>query len=197
MTHNKYKKLNSLACYRLLVMSYKSREAFTLMELLVATSLFIIIATITTGAFVQSLRTERTIVVFTTALNNVTQSIEQMSREIRTGSDFSNSDADNLNFINYKGHPVSYRLLSAAKVIGRCEGSLCINALDSQYQPITSDKIKIDTMKFYYLGTGETGSITNPADNLPPRITITIAVEGIQGAVINLQTSVSPYAIGS
>lgn len=166
----------------------KDSGGFTLMELLVASSLFIIIASIASGAFVQALKTQRNVAAFTAAENNVTQAIEQMAREIRTGSDFSESTVSQLNFTNYKNERVSYRLAPDG-TIGRCAGLFCLESTSS-FTPITSDKVEIKNLKFFYQGIGE-------PDNLPPRITISISVEGVKDALVNLQTSVSPYNQGT
>ncbi len=62
---------------------------FTIVELLVAMSIFIVLTTIATGAFIQALRSERRLLALMSVTNNVSLVLEQMTREIRTGYLFS------------------------------------------------------------------------------------------------------------
>jgi len=60
-------------------------SGFTIVELLVAMSIFVILITIAVGAFIQALRSERRLVALMTVSNNASLVLEQMAREIRTG----------------------------------------------------------------------------------------------------------------
>ena len=85
-------------------MKYFSRfkihnKAFTLVELLVAMSLFLILIGIATSGFIRVLRTQRAIVELMTINDNAVLTLEQMAREIRTGYHFvknSNSSSESL-----------------------------------------------------------------------------------------------------
>lgn len=67
----------------------KSLTGFTIVELLVAMSIFVVLITIATGAFIQALRSERRLIALMTVSNNASLVLEQMAREIRTGYLFS------------------------------------------------------------------------------------------------------------
>src|SRR3972149_3143400 len=95
-------------------------RGFTLMELMIAPSLFVILIAIASGAFINALRTQRIITDLSESMNNVSLAIEQIAREVRVGFGFSGS-GDTLNFINSDGVEVTYRL--DGNSIYRCEGS--------------------------------------------------------------------------
>jgi prepilin-type N-terminal cleavage/methylation domain-containing protein len=65
------------------------KSGFTIVELLVAMSIFVILITIAVGAFIQALRSERRLTSLMTVSNNASSVLEQMAREIRTGYLFS------------------------------------------------------------------------------------------------------------
>lgn len=159
------------------------REGFTMSELVVAVSLFIIVISISSGTFVQSLRSQRAVVTSTSVNSNITQAMERMAREIRTGYNFSGTNSTRLNFINSANQQVDYAV-TENNSIERCTGS------GANCAPITADKIVVTGMKFTFSGTQE-------SDNLPPRITISIQVEGINNSTVNFQTTVSARIIGT
>ncbi len=78
-------------------------RGFTLIEVLVATSLFVVIIGIAVGIFVNSLRSENTIVALMAANDNASLTLEQMAREIRFSSQFSLSDDRNSLSFTEKG----------------------------------------------------------------------------------------------
>src|SRR3989344_3661992 len=81
---------------------FKKRDGFTMGELIVAMSLFIIVITIASGTFVTSIRSQRDIVTSTSVNSNVTQALERMAREMRTGLDFGGTTASRVKF-TYSG----------------------------------------------------------------------------------------------
>lgn len=153
-----------------------SRKGFTMVELLVSMSLFVIVISITSGVFIRSLRTQRVSVALIAANSNVGLAIEQMAREMRTGQSFSASGGSEITFTNAAGEPVSYRLNNSA--------------VERNAKRITASNVIIDNLKFILL----------PDPSYPPRITITIGVSpanvSVSGIVINLQTTVSSRIIG-
>lgn len=159
------------------------------MELVVASSLFIIVAFIATGAFVESLRSQRSIRDLTSANNNASQALEMMAREIRTGFDFVQSTDAELNFTNYRQEKVSYKLLPEG-TIGRCVSGLGFCLPGDEFTEITSEKYSVSELGFYY------GPGNDPAA-LPPRVTISITIEGVRDQFTTLQTTVSSKNFGS
>lgn len=157
-------------------------KGFTLVELLVSIGLFSVITSIAVGGFVGVLRSERQAAGLLAANSNVSLSIEQMAREMRTGHRFCTLRScllSELNFENARGENISYRLENGA--IERQ-----VNA--GVYQKITADNVDVKYLKFYLQGR-EVG------DGEQPRITIALGVSskepGLSGNIANLQTTVS------
>lgn len=166
-----------------------SNKGFTLMELLVAMTVFLIIVGLSSGIFLQTLRSQRTIVQISESLNNVTLALEQIAREVRTGFDITPDDGSTprseLRFVNGQGFRVTYALIDGEDedgvkdALGRCEGAGCLD--EDSFDPITSPEIDISRLNFY---------VYNPATS-PPRVTTVVAVSDNEGTTINLQTTVS------
>ena len=157
------------------------KHGFTLIELMIASGLFVILISIASGAFINTLRTQRIITNFSESMNNVSFAIEQIAREVRVGFQFSGG-GDTLQFINSSGVDVIYRL-SADNEIERCEN--VINC-----EPITVQNVNVDRLEFILQGE-------EADDGEPPRITILISVKGEKSININLQTTISSRILDS
>lgn len=161
---------------------YRARRGFTIVEMLVAMGLFITVVTIVTDVFIQSLRSSRTTVALINANANASVALEQMSRELRTGSGFSSPGSSEISFANSFGSPVTYRLNAAARAIERS-----ING--EPFVPITASDVGVLSLAFTLLGN-------SPSDGYPPRITVILRVTPANIAafnvpIINFQTTVS------
>lgn len=66
----------------------RCRQGSTLVEMLVAISLFTIFIAVTVGGFIQALSNQRVVLKLMTATDNLSLSIEQMMREVRVGTNF-------------------------------------------------------------------------------------------------------------
>lgn len=157
------------------VVSERSR-GFTMVELLVAMSLFIVVISLVSGVFVRALRTQRTIVALIAANGNAALTIEQMMREIRTGKSFSVT-GNELSFVNAKDESVSYNLgTDATKGLG---------FLARNTQRLTAENVDVKKLDFTLLNTPP----------YPPRITISLQVGAVNAPasepVISLQTTIS------
>ena len=111
------------------------RDGFTVVELLIAMSVFVIAVSIATGAFVRSLRTQRMLNELMSVQSNASLMIEQMAREARSGFSFRTDGTDprcqlgtsrpTLTFVRVRGAAtttVAYTWNIAAKTIERTEG---------------------------------------------------------------------------
>jgi prepilin-type N-terminal cleavage/methylation domain-containing protein len=158
-------------------------KGFTLVELLVAMSLFVILVGIAVGGFIRILRTQRAVVDLLSTNANASLTLEQMAREIRTGYHFSKPSDSELEFVNAQNIVVFYRLNGEAIERGT-EDAL----LRRTYKKITADNVKVVGFEITLLGS-EAG------DGYPPRITITLSVSGtnesLSGPPINIQTTIS------
>ncbi len=174
---------------------YSRRGGFTLVELIVAIGLFAIIVSVGIGGFVRALRIQRQISSVVATNSNASLVIEQMAREIRTGSNFSCPGGDpcatnQLTFQNANGVTVTYAVSIAAGgngVITRTEGN-------NPAQAITSDNINVRYLSFLLFGY-------LPNDGYPPRITLFVGVsptaQGVDTSMVNLQTTVSSRELDS
>ena len=187
------------------------KKGFTLIELLVAIALFSVITAIAVGGFTNALHVQRQISGLIGAQSNVSLTLEQMAREIRTGYLFCH-DIDgnpqctcrdggscggippkqtentvNLNFYNGVGSNVVYSLQNGALM--KLDPSLGASA-----QPITGNNVVVKYLIFTLSGNTE-------GDNWTPRITISLGVApnssdpGIANSVLDLQTTISARGI--
>ncbi len=178
------------------------KAGFTLVELLIAIGLFSTIVTIGVGGFARALRTQRQATALLAANSNISLSLEQMAREIRTGYDFcvngSSTDCGapipdtsnsfrTLVFNNAQKQMVTY-CYAATSGIGRIERGLGNGSGCGNYQAITADNVNIRYLTFVLSGN-------MPTDSYPPRITILAGVSPRESALssttINIQTTVS------
>ena len=162
-------------------------SGFTLVELLVAMTLFVTLVGIASGAFIRSLRTQRAVVALMEANDNVSLALEQMAREVRTGYNFTKPSENELQFVNADNLIVWYRLNSG--VIERGTESV---RLERTYKKITADSVKITNFNIALMGQ-------NPGDGYPPRITISLAVTTtnryLESVLTYIQTTISARII--
>lgn len=154
---------------------------FTMIELLVAMTLFSILMGIAAASFVKAIRTQRAIVALMAVNDNASLTLEQMTREMRTGYNFSISAGnDAIQFVNANNEIVSYRLHEGEIQRG-------VNSPISDvpsYEEITADNVSVAKLHFELL-SGQTR----------PRITIAMSVTSqnnyLTGLKTNIQTTVS------
>jgi type II secretory pathway pseudopilin PulG len=151
-----------------------------MVELLVAMTLFVVLISISSGAFIQSMRTQRAATALIAANSNAQLAIEQMAREMRTGQNFSAS-GNEISFKNAAGENVIYRLNAADEAIERS-----IDAVN--FKKITAENVKVKNLNFrLFQGTA--------SDPYPPRITISLRIGAsgvqIEGVFVDIQTTVS------
>ena len=150
----------------------KSRQGFTIIELMVAMSLFVIVVGITSGVFVRSLRTQRQVVALMAANDNASQTLEQMTREIRTGTAFTASGS-RLSFTNSSDEPIAYNFVS-----GR---------LERNGKPLTASNVLVKYLRFAVRGA-EVG------DGVSTRVTVFFGVSAkgkMESFVTRLQTTIA------
>lgn len=168
-------------------------KGFTIVELLIAITLFTVLLGITSGVFIQSLRSQRNLTAFIAANSNASLTIEQITREARTGKDFCVNENDGCRtdagvykeiiFTNAKNEKVKYEL----------GGKSVMRSLNSQTPiPVTADNVDIQTLSFYIDGN-------QPGDGKNSRITMALKVSAaglpFSESVINLQTTVTPRTL--
>lgn len=165
----------------------RHRSGFTIVELLVALTLFSIVVSIAVGGFVRALRIQRQLAAFVAANGNVSLAIEQMAREIRTGRDFSSPRADVLAFTNARSQAVTYEFDATRSTVTRR-----VDLGDAA--PIVSETIYVRSLNFSLL-------FSRTDDPYPTRVTVSLVVspkgDNVGQTEVRLQTTVSARSLGT
>ncbi len=169
---------------------FASQEGYLLIELLVALTLFSVIILIAVGSFVNALKTQRQITALAGAENNLDTVLEQMAREIRTGSSFNINPNNSSNYGTYQflaftgaqGNRIKYYLQGAT--LEKRDS----NINDGQPLDITGGNVNVQYFNVVLFGN-DTG------DQWNPRVTITLGIQpketSLKEDVLNLETTVS------
>lgn len=162
----------------------KSNIGFTLIELLIAVTLFLVVITIASSTFIESLKSQRAAVELMAVNDNVSTTLELMTREIRTGTLFT-VQPESLEFTNADGKKVEY---SFNHIDGTIEKSIDGGASEA----LTATNVLVRRLNF--LGDG-----LEQGDGKQSRITISIEIGGksknLQDITTKLQTTISPRTI--
>ena len=181
---------------------------FTIVELVISTGLFVILMTMAVGSFIQAIRTQKVLVSLMAVNDNTGLNLEQMTREIRTGYNFSKISNSELQFVNADNISVRYRLNNHALEKGTglfawdpsnpnptaCSGGILDSNGGFCYQKITADNTSVKNFNIEILGN-------NAGDGYPPRITLDLSITSTEPDVkklnisTNIQTTISARAI--
>jgi prepilin-type N-terminal cleavage/methylation domain-containing protein len=197
-------------------MYINTNKAFTLVELMVAISIFTIVVAIGVGGFVHTLHTQREIAALVATQSNTSVALEEMTREIRTGflfctygntspntpatpqngpcsAAYQAPEVNNawtyngfLDFMNANGDEVQYKLINGSLERSQDGGAT--------WTSITASNVYVSRLTFIIFGNTE-------GDNWPPRITISLSVApsstdpALASDILNLQTTVSAREI--
>ncbi len=162
----------------------RTNKGFTVVELLVSITVFSVIIAIASTSFVRALRSQRAIVSLIAINDNASLTLEQMAREIRTGTDFQSVDSESLEFISARGQAISYQL-NDGKIERREDNGL--------FLPITATNVYVDRLGFRVVKQDEGSTLEIP------RITIVMRVgskaRDVDQVFTNLQTTVAPLVL--
>ena len=168
------------------------KNGFTLIEVLVATSLFTIVMGIVVGVFIKSLQTQKQITSLISANSNASLAIEELSREIRTGKGFCQDETACLPMPDGSFQKLIFTSAGQTIIYSRAEnndvGALFKQSGNEPGASLTNEDVNVRRLAFYLqgnrLGTPET-----------PRITIVLQIgtteKPFQEDIINLQTTIS------
>lgn len=177
----------------------RNEKGISLVELVVAVTIFSMIVTIASGMFINAIRAQKIIIAKQSVADDLRYSADFMLKELRmaqshptvpiftfrdSGGDQligDNSPSSFLSFFNSSGDNIKYSLSSG--VISRDDGSTV--------QPISSSGVEIVSLNFTLNNWNlERGAV----DALAPLITVTIRARSRNGAggETEFQTSVSP-----
>jgi prepilin-type N-terminal cleavage/methylation domain-containing protein len=167
-------------------MQQTKTQGFTLVELLVATGVFAVVAVLITGAYITVLGYARHAEATASATNSLAFALENMTRTIRTGSayscgtslslgDCSASGNTSLSLRNNEGTEITYEHIAP---VGSINGSIRLEEGSALYT-ITDTAVNITSLKFYLTGS-------SPTDVLTPtvRIVVTGSVPGYKNNAV-------------
>jgi prepilin-type N-terminal cleavage/methylation domain-containing protein len=164
------------------------RSGFTVVELLVSLSLFAIVVSIATGAFIRALRTQRQLVAFAAANSNVSLVLEQMAREIRVSKDFAGTDTA-LSFTNARGEAVTYAFQDNGT-----SGSIMRTVDNQGTLQLTAENVNVRDLRFRL-------QFAQEDDGYPARVTVSLSISpielGISTSVVRIQTTVSARSLAT
>src|SRR3972149_8733487 len=133
-------------------MNKNFQKAFTIIELIVAMTVFVVLMSIAAGGFIHLLKSQRVVAGLMEANDSASLSLEQMAREIRTGYNFCLTESKKLQFVSaIRNEVVRYRLGKNApgKGVSGIFGEtsfVCSDSDDSWfvYKKLTADNVKIN-----------------------------------------------------
>ncbi len=165
---------------------FQKNKGFSLIELLVASTIFAVLILIVIGIFLGIVNAQRKTVAVRALQNSAHYALEAMARDIRTGFNFGLYGPQELRFTSTIGggnQLVAYHLRNQSIEKG------FFDAGPGQYAflPLTPPNVRINYLNFYL--SGEV-----PGDQRQPRITIVLggaAGQGSEETKINVQTTLS------
>ncbi|MDO8574971.1 MAG: type II secretion system protein [bacterium] len=164
------------------IKNYNKENGFTMIELIVAIGIFGLVVGMTVGIFVLALASQRRIIALRNAEDNVRFTIETISKEIKTGKNFSGG-GNSVSFTNAKGEATIYRL-NNNMIEKSSDGGV-------NYSAVSGTEVIVDYLNFYLAGQAI-------GDGLEPRITVTVGVTssvGNQTANLKVQTTISERSL--
>lgn len=196
---------------------FQNSNGFTVIELIVAMTVFVVLMSIAAGGFVHLLKNQRIVAALMTANDSASLTLEQMAREIRTGYNFCLTESGKLQFVSaIRNEVVRYRLNNDAieKGVSDMSGgdtSTCLDSDDdswfvNKYKKLTADNVKIRDFKIKACGKNISADFLldncgNGGNNYPPRITVSLSVTSAErdveklGIYVPIQTTVSARRI--
>lgn len=156
-----------------------TQKGFTLVELLVAVSIFVVVVTMAMGSIVVIFQSNNQAASIRLALDNANFALNSMSREMRLGRGFTcgNAVCDGDSDITFTafGDEITYRLAADNSIEKQADAG-------EPWLPLTTDRYQIDALNFTQSGTD------------PDFVTIYVSgtvTNGDQSTNFDLQTGVS------
>ena len=185
----------------------RGQEGFTLIEIMVSVAIFAIVMTISMGAIFTIINNDKKAQAIKSVMNNLDSAIEDMTRTIKTGSEYATSGScpglqvDESNSLKVGNAVVDVGSSSAAPVVYSLVNNQIWkttgNSGDPDYSSytVTAPEVTIERMCFYVSGNNLEGP-----DNEQPEVLMII--EGYAGSGqtqthFNLQSSISQRLLDS
>jgi len=167
------------------------REGFTLVEIMVALSLFLVVMTVAMGAVLSIFDANRHTQAESIVMNNLNLALEGLSRELRFGTAYHCADAGSLlSLTTPQNCPSGNTLISflssdGQQMVYRFSGTALERSSDggSSFVAVTAPEIVLENVKFYVFGTGVGSPDTQPK--------VVMVVKGYSGEKANVRTEFS------
>ena len=163
----------------------KKKGGFTLVESLVAITVFLVVVTIAGGIYIGLVRQERRLYAFLKTENSIRFALDYMGRDIRMARSYDEFEDQNvfpyggtsLTFVDYNRQDTTYEFREKGIFISRGAGGNSLSLL--------SDTIEVNYLKFYIT--------ENSPGNKQPSVTIALeATDKNTGFKYSLETAVTP-----
>lgn len=180
----------------------RAPRGFTLVEMMVSVAIFTVVMTISLGSLLAMSESDRKVQTLKSVVNNLNFALDAMSRSVRTGTayhcdllqgtiatprDCTSTPASSFAFRNAEGETVGYCLLNGVLRRAATTGLLSSSCANSDYAPVTSNEVQIQTLSFFVTGAEAVG--------VQPKVTMlisgTVRVSEGEASTFNLQTSVT------
>ena len=168
----------------------KKNSGLTLIEVLVAMSIFLMVIAIVINVFVSGSNSQKKVLEFNATQREAGYLMEVISRELRMATVINLSQENNnshiIEFTNYDEAPIKYCKSNSA---GDCDGGGKYFSRDGEN--INSSDIEVDRLIFYV--TDNFDGLVPVEDKKQPIVTISMKVKstGSSGTELILQNSVS------
>lgn len=146
----------------------KGEEGFTLLEMIVAATIFAIVISIISALFLAGVRGQRSALATQNIIENTRLAIEQMSRQIRVAQrdEVGSCTGDARTTFNSGGVALSFiDSLGRCTTYQRSGGKIQMKQASGLFLDLTSDDIVINSLVFEVSGRSAT-------DGVQPRVTI-------------------------
>lgn len=144
----------------------KNARGYTLVELIVAVGLFALVMLLASGAYLMMIGINRQAQGIATGIDNLAFALETMTRDIRTGTEYScaGNNCNSFSFKNSSKAPASY---SCSGVCSPSSPGALQETVNGTTMTLTDPSVKVTALNFYTEGLAK-------GDGLQPRVTIVI-----------------------
>lgn len=161
----------------------KNESGFTIVELVVATAVFVFVVTSVSGIFVTVLQSQRRSIAYQQLLDQTSYLMEYMSRSLRMAKKDLNGACTGAAKLNYS---FSNQCLKFRNYKDQCQ-QFCLDIKRIKNESgdyLTSDNLSV--LSFDVILSGQTQN-----DNNQPKAVISLDIQGKENAKIKIQTVIS------